>query len=120
MNGPENLDVSTAIHSTTAMNQRDSSVLSRRSMLGILAVAAAAQPAGNDECGDLVLAAGKELNAFIAAVNGSYGRDVARRAVGYWLAVLEHIELLPGSGAMSFRNVTEQAAGRLAKDVLGI
>jgi len=77
------------------------------------------QPANADPYGDPAVEAGKELGAFISAVQQLFGREQARNAANYWLEALERVDFRRG-GYPYFRQVTIEAARHLASDITGI
>jgi hypothetical protein len=66
------------------------------------------------DCRVLILEAEKELGAFLSAVESMFGFQETKRAAEWWLEALES-DFAPFSyGIPKFRNITIQAARRMA------
>ena len=89
-------------------------------IMPVSATAPMVAPKDDNSCHDLALAAGRELSAFVAAVDESYGRERARSAEAYWLDLLANTDSHCGMDGAWFRQVTIQAATKLATDLTGI
>jgi hypothetical protein len=66
------------------------------------------------DCRVLILEAERELGAFLSAVESMFGSQEVKRAAENWLEVLESDVACVDDATPNFRNITIQAASRLA------
>lgn len=65
-------------------------------------------------CADLMIAAERELAAFLSAVTELYGIEQAKMAAEVWLEELEMMNRLPGRASLDWRNVSVASVASLA------
>ena len=69
-----------------------------------------------DDPASQIIAAERELSAFLIAVRQRSGAAIADRAADYWLQAFEAADLTPCPLPAGLRRVTIAAASRLAND----
>ena len=69
------------------------------------------------DCIQQIAEAERELGAFVMAVKGSFGAELANLAAEYWLELAKQARLTDTGGCRSWRRITIAAASRLASSL---